>query len=86
MNGRVFFLAVAAVAGAALSCGAGERMVGEGRRGVFSPDGSQIAFEATKILLDLAREVNADGILMECVDYNNYTDEMCEALKADSGR
>ena len=36
--------------------------------------------EATKILLDLAREVNADGILMECVDYNNYTDEMCEVL------
>ena len=36
--------------------------------------------EATKILLDLAREVNADGILMECVDYGNYTDEMRKAL------
>ena len=38
--------------------------------------------EATKILLNLAREVNADGILMECVDYNNYTDEMCEVLNS----
>ena len=36
--------------------------------------------EATRILLKLAHEVQADGILMECVDYNNYTDEMCEAL------
>lgn len=36
--------------------------------------------EATRVLLDLAREVKADGILMECVDYNNYTDEMCDEL------
>ena len=36
--------------------------------------------EATRILLNLAHEVKADGILMECVDYNNYTDEMCEEL------
>jgi hypothetical protein len=36
--------------------------------------------EATRILLNLAHEVKADGILKECVDYNNYTDEMCEEL------
>ena len=37
--------------------------------------------EATRKLLELAREVKADGILMECVDYRNYTPEMCEALR-----
>ena len=37
--------------------------------------------EATRRLLELAREVKADGILMECVDYENYTPEMCEALR-----
>lgn len=35
---------------------------------------------ATKMLVDLAHDAGADGILMECVDYNNYTDEMCRAL------
>ena len=38
--------------------------------------------EATRKLLELAREVKADGILMECVDYRNYTPEMCDALTA----
>ena len=37
--------------------------------------------EATRKLLELAREVKADGILMECVDYRNYTPEMSEALR-----
>ena len=37
--------------------------------------------EATRKLLELAREVKADGILMECVDYRNYTPEMCDALR-----
>ena len=36
--------------------------------------------EATKRLMELAREVKADGIIMECVDYRNYTPEMCEAV------
>ena len=28
--------------------------------------------------------VKADGILMECVDYRNYTPEMCEVLRQDT--
>jgi ferredoxin len=38
--------------------------------------------EATRRLLALARDVGAAGILMECVDYRNYSPEMCEALNA----
>ena len=37
--------------------------------------------EATRKLLELAHEVKADGILMECVDFRNYTPEMCDALR-----
>lgn len=37
--------------------------------------------EATRRLLELARDAGADGIVMECVDYGNYTPEMCELIR-----
>ena len=39
------------------------------------------AGEVAKRLLSLAREAGARGIVMECVDYGNYTPEICEALR-----
>ena len=32
-------------------------------------------------LMTLAAEAGADGVTLECVDYGNYTKEMCEAIK-----
>lgn len=39
------------------------------------------AVAAAAMGVALSCDAGADGILMECVDYNNYTDEMCNALK-----
>ena len=38
------------------------------------------AAEATKRLMKLAMDVGARGVVMECVDYGNYTAEMCDAI------
>lgn len=39
--------------------------------------------EATRRLVALAKEVGADGITFECVDYRNYPPEVVEALNRD---
>jgi len=36
--------------------------------------------ETTRRLCDLAKEVGAAGVLLECVDYGNYTPEMMQVL------
>ena len=37
--------------------------------------------ECAQKLLELARKNGAKGIFMECVDYNNYPDDVCQAIK-----
>ena len=34
---------------------------------------------ATKRLLEMAKSVGGSGVVMECVDYRNYTPEVCAA-------
>ena len=36
--------------------------------------------EAIRRLVKMARDVGARGVIMECVDYRNYSSEMCEAI------
>ncbi len=38
--------------------------------------------EVGKRLMDIAYEVGGDGIVMECVDYRNYSDALCEAIRS----
>lgn len=37
--------------------------------------------EATSMLMALAKEVGADGVLLECVDYRNYSPGMMKAVR-----
>lgn len=37
--------------------------------------------EVCKRLMDIAYEVGGDGIVMECVDYQNYSDALCEVIR-----
>lgn len=37
--------------------------------------------EVGKRLLDIAYEAGGDGVVMECVDYRNYSDALCEAIR-----
>lgn len=39
------------------------------------------AGDVVRRLIRLSRDVGAAGVVMECVDYRNYTPEMCEAIK-----
>ena len=39
------------------------------------------AVECGKRLLAMARDAGGDGIVMECVDYNNYPKELREAIR-----
>ena len=42
--------------------------------------------EATKRLLEMAKSVGGCGVVMECVDYRNYTPEVCAAIGEIVGR
>lgn len=35
----------------------------------------------TRRLMEMAHAAGGDGIVMECVDYNNYSDEMCRIIR-----
>lgn len=37
-------------------------------------------------LMALVAEAGADGITLECVDYGNYTKEMCEVIRNFTGK
>ena len=38
--------------------------------------------EVVRRLLQLARDAGGDGITMEVVDINNYSSDVCEAIRA----
>ena len=42
--------------------------------------------KATEKLLELARQAGGDGVVLEVVDYRNYPDDVCAALRAEAAR